>query len=108
MPVAAALPNKPFDQWSTQSVAEWMSTLNLSSEFNAQKVVDQKIDGSGVLVILDSDAWASFGFTVNMDVLKIKEALKKILVHKIQAFSMIISNKFIENCSATNFFNDLK
>jgi len=78
-PVATTLPNKPFDQWSTQSVAEWMSTLNLSSEFNAQKVVDKKIDGSGVLVIRDSDAWLYFGFTVDIDVLKIKEALKKLL-----------------------------
>jgi len=73
------VPIKPIEDWDSYTVAEWMSHLRLSAEFNAQDIVNQNLDGAALMVIFDDNSWKQFGFKFETDVIKIKAGIKKFI-----------------------------
>ena len=64
--------------WEPYEVAEWLSTLLLREKYS-DSVIGNQIDGASLQEILDQDEWATFGFTVPTDILKIKGGMKKLI-----------------------------
>jgi len=72
-------PTKPFKKWNPPEIADWLLTLDLSED-KTSAVLQNKIDGSGLILICDDSLWDEFGFRVKMDIAKIKSGIKKLLV----------------------------
>jgi len=58
-------------------IAEWSTTLKLSKSYT-NKIIQSKISGSGIVVIMEESAWTDFGFDEPIDNLAIKSAIKKL------------------------------